>query len=133
MKTLEDFLGDWDLHREIHHDDGTRARFEGLARWRREGQGAICDERGELILPQGRFVSEKRTVWTTDLAVHFADGRFFHQVPPEGGAAGHWCDPDQYDFTYDFGDWPRWSVTCHVAGPRKAYRMTSHYAPMRTD
>ncbi len=130
MKTLKDFLGDWTLHREIHHDDGTQARFEGHARWRPEGTGAVCDERGTLILPQGSFASEKRTIWTAELAVYFADGRFFHTVPPEGGRAGHWCDPDQYDFTYDFDGWPRWSMLCRVTGPRKAYRMTSRYEPL---
>ena len=128
--TLGDLLGRWTLSREIRQADGGRARFEGVAQWTLRDDGAAdYVETGALILPEGRFTAERRYRWAPDLRVFFDDGRFFHAVPPEGGDAGHWCDPDQYDLTYDFAEWPRWQVECRVAGPRKSYVMTSLYSP----
>jgi hypothetical protein len=74
-----------------------------------------------------RFLGERRYLWALDLSVLFEDGRFFHKVPPLGGATAHWCDPDQYDGMYDFSDWPEFAVTWHVRGPRKDYRMETQY------
>ena len=71
--------------------------------------------------------AERRYLWREDLTVWFEDGRFFHQVPAEGGETGHWCDPDQYDVTYHFNDWPDFQVVWRVKGPAKDYRMVSHY------
>ncbi|MBS0123917.1 trigger factor [Aestuariicoccus sp. KMU-90] len=127
-RQLADFLGDWQIARDIRHADGSAARFEGRATWWTEGDGAICLESGTLILPgQGAFQAERRYLWAADLSVRFDDGRFFHAVPPEGGQAAHWCDPDQYDADYDFSAWPDWSCTWRVRGPRKDYTMSSRY------
>ncbi|WGW03247.1 DUF6314 family protein [Tropicibacter oceani] len=130
MVTLDDFIGNWDLARDIRHADGGVGLFTGQANWRREGAGAVYTETGTLDIPgQGRFAAERRYLWAPDLSICFDDGRFFHQVPAAGGAAAHWCDPDQYDVTYMFADWPRWSCTWQVKGPRKNYAMTSRYSP----
>ncbi|MGR3802296.1 DUF6314 family protein [Marinibacterium profundimaris] len=135
-RCLEDFLGRWRLEREITDALGPPARFEGFAEWRPEG-GAdarsedaplLCVETGQLeVSGQGRFAAERRYLWAPDLSVFFADGRFFHQVPPVGGPAEHWCDPDHYRVLYDFSDWPRFRTTWEVSGPRKSYRMVSDY------
>lgn len=127
MRRLQDFLGDWRLAREITHGDGSAARFEGRAEWRAEDAGALYVETGELIIGAGRFAAERRYRWGADLSVWFDDGRFFHHVPPGGGAAAHWCDPDQYDAEYDFSRWPEWTARWRVRGPRKDYEMLSHY------
>ncbi|EPX84948.1 DUF6314 family protein [Salipiger mucosus] len=127
MRQLYDFLGDWQLSRDIAHADGTSARFEGRASWQPEDTGALYVETGELILPQGRFAAERRYRWAADLSVFFDDGRFFHAVPPGGGEAAHWCDPDQYDASYDFTRWPEWQARWQVRGPRKDYVMVSRY------
>jgi hypothetical protein len=60
--------------------------------------------------------------------VYFADGTFFHRfaLSPQPEAA-HFCAPDQYDVTYNFTDWPHWSSTWRVKGPRKDYTMQSRY------
>ncbi|SMX50864.1 DUF6314 family protein [Maliponia aquimaris] len=127
---LAEFLGRWRIAREIIQDDGTRGTFDGVAVWTPEGDGALYVETGTLSLGgQGRFAAERRYRWGGDLGVFFDDGRFFHQVPPLGGPVGHWCPPDQYDGTYDFGAWPRWQVIWHVRGPRKAYVSTTTYTP----
>ena len=128
MRQLADFLGEWRLSREIAQADGSVARFEGVARWvSRADGGADYSETGALITPQGRFAAERRYLWDGDLRVYFDDGRFFHAVPAGGGAAGHWCDPDQYDVTYDFSGWPEWTAVWRVRGPRKDYVMTSRF------
>ncbi|KUF11504.1 DUF6314 family protein [Pseudoponticoccus marisrubri] len=129
-RELADFLGQWALSREIRHDDGSAARFDGLAEWRPEGDGALYVEQGTLEMPgQGRFAAERRYRWAADLAVFFEDGRYFHQVPARGGTDTHWCDPDRYEVSYDFADWPRWQARWRVRGPRKGYVMVSSYRP----
>lgn len=127
MGRLEAFLGQWRLERRIVQGDGGTGRFEGLALFTADGAGALYEERGELILPGGRFAAERRYRWGADLSVWFEDGRFFHAVPPGGGAAAHWCDPDRYDVHYDFSGWPDWQARWQVRGPRKEYTMVSHY------
>jgi hypothetical protein len=125
---LEDFIGRWSLQRSITQADGSSARFEGQAEWQPRAGGALYVETGALVLPGGRFHAERRYLWEADLTVRFEDGRFFHRVPPEGGATGHWCDPDQYDVTYDFAQFPLWSCRWRVRGPRKDYLLCSHYS-----
>jgi hypothetical protein len=61
------------------------------------------------------------------IEVLFDDGRPFHRIDDSAEAA-HWCDPDQYDVTYEFGRWPKWSSRWRVLGPRKDYVMVSNYS-----
>ncbi|MFW2586727.1 DUF6314 family protein [Sagittula sp. SSi028] len=127
-RNLTDFLGFWQISREIAQADGTRALFTGHGTWtQRPDGGADYAETGQLEMGGGRFTAERRYHWTPGLDVYFDDGRFFHRVPAGGGATGHWCDPDQYDVRYDFADWPAWTVVWQVHGPRKDYTMTSRY------
>ena len=135
--TLTDFLGRWAVTRDIRHDDGTEARFEGAAVWTPVAQAdcrvtllpcAWCTETGWLHIPgQGRFEAERRYLWDAALRVHFDDGRFFHAVPPTGGVSTHLCDPDRYTARYDFSAWPDWTCGWRVDGPRKAYTMTARF------
>lgn len=124
-RVLADFIGDWRLSRQICHADGTRATFDGTARWEADGTYV---ETGTLDMGTARFSAERRYRWTDDLDVYFDDGRFFHAVPQCGGDAAHWCDPDQYDVTYDFSRWPEWTARWQVRGPRKDYVMLTTYA-----
>jgi len=127
-RVLADFEGAWHLDRQIHHDDGTTAQFQGTASWVPEGDALLYHERGQLqIAGQVPLTSEQRYRWYPDLRVTFDDGRAFHTVPATGGETAHWCDPDQYDVTYDFTNWPAFRVTWNVKGPRKSYRMISAY------
>ncbi|MEM7719719.1 MAG: DUF6314 family protein, partial [Pseudomonadota bacterium] len=41
----------------------------------------------------------------------------------------HLCPPDRYHVAYDFSSWPEWRTVWSVEGPRKTYRMSSHFAP----
>jgi hypothetical protein len=126
-RVLEDFLGRWDITREISHGDGTRAKFTGTALWQPTAEGARQVERGTLVANGQSFSAERQYLWR-GLDVYFEDGRFFHSVPPEGGHAAHWCDPDQYDVHYDFAHWPNWTARWQVSGPRKDYTMVSRFS-----
>ncbi|WP_104017004.1 DUF6314 family protein [Roseovarius nitratireducens] len=134
VRRLQDFEGEWRLSREVVEADGRRATVTGRAVWSRAGTGLANElayvETGEMRLPGTPPMQvERRYHWAQDLSVFFADGRFFHRVPPEGGETAHWCDPDQYDGAYDFSRWPEFTVTWAVRGPRKDYRMMTIYTP----
>ncbi len=123
-----DFEGEYRLTRQITHADAPPATFAGRASWSREGDGLRYHESGELaIRGHAAMTAERRYFWAPDLKVYFDDGRFFHQVPPSGGHAAHWCDPDHYGVTYHFDDWPNFQVEWRVTGPKKEYKMHTHY------
>jgi hypothetical protein len=128
VRVLADFEGRWQLSRRILHADGPVATLEGRAIWTRAGASLIQSEEGELRMPGLAPLRATRAYrWDEGLDVHFEDGRFFHRVPAAGGSTRHDCDPDTYDVTYDFTDWPVFTVTWDVRGPRKAYHMVSRY------
>jgi len=129
-RRLQDFEGAWRFTREVAEADGRKVTVTGRAVWVRDGAGLAYTETGEMRI-EGHVPMqvERRYSWDSDLAVSFEDGRFFHHVPPEGGKTAHWCDPDHYDGTYDFGTWPEFTVTWRVRGPRKDYRMVTRYRP----
>ncbi|MDW3225601.1 MAG: DUF6314 family protein [Paracoccaceae bacterium] len=127
-RVLADFAGTWQLDRKIAHGDGTQARFQGTALWDGDDRGLDYLETGHLQMGQGpQMQAERRYRWAPDLDVYFDDGRFFHRVPALGGRASHWCDPDTYDVTYDFGAWPCFTAVWQVRGPKKSYKMHSFY------
>lgn len=127
-RSMQDFVGTWELTRRIKHSDGTLVQFDGQAIWAADDDGLCQEESGTLRIGTGApIVAKRRYLWRPELSVHFEDGRFFHDVPPMGGKAAHWCAPDQYDVNYDFAAWPVFQVTWQVSGPRKSYRMDSTY------
>jgi hypothetical protein len=131
-RELDDFEGLWRLSKEITPNGDAPARFDGTARWSRDGDAMNYVETGDLHLQAGGvLVAERRYRWEAPLRVFFDDGRFFHDVPAGGGRAHHDCPPDVYEVLYDFGDWPNWSCRWQVAGPRKDYTMSCRYTPMR--
>ncbi len=127
-RCLSDFEGSWRLHRNITPVTGPTARFEGTAVWSVVQGGCDYVEKGVMTLGnQPPLHAERRYFWSDGLSVYFEDGRFFHQVPALGGVAHHWCDPDTYDVTYDFKQWPQFRVLWRVKGPRKDYTATTQY------
>lgn len=127
-RKLFDFEGRWRLARVIRPAQGPEGRFDGKALWRPVRGGMAYEERGVLRLDgQQEMQAERRYFWDAALDVYFDDGRFFHTVPALGGAAHHWCAPDQYDVTYDFSEWPAFRAVWRVKGPRKDYEMISRY------
>ena len=125
---LTDFLGCWSFERRVQHEAQPEACAVGTAYWRETGAGAEYVESAELrIEGHPPMQAERRYLWTPELDVLFEDGRYFHAVPPTGGVARHWCDPDEYRVQYDFSDWPEFETIWHVNGPRKSYVMTTRY------
>jgi len=131
-RKLTDFEGEWRLRKSIIQDGEADWEFRGTAGWRPHDNGLAYHEYGQLRLGGDKIVTAKRSyLWCPDLSVYFDDGRFFHKVPAEGGRTEHWCDPDLYDVTYDFGEWPEFRVEWSVTGPHKSYRMTCLYSDRR--
>ena len=131
---LMDFEGMWQVVRRIENAAGPDARFEGVARFVRDGAGLTYAEAGELRLEgQAPIRGERRYLWREEgdgrIAVFFDDGRDFHRFDPGAEAPGdrHHCAPDVYDVAYDFREWPEWESRWRVAGPRKDYAMVSRY------
>ena len=131
---LVDFLGEWQFDREI--DDRMLLGVgigKGQARFALSGAVVAYDETSKMAFAGAPpFKGTRRYLWQADdrgVAVLFADGRDFHRLDLVAGTAtaAHWCDPDQYDVTYDFSDWPRWSSRWQVRGPRKDYTMETRY------
>ncbi len=128
-RSLDDFKGRWHLTRQITPADGPSGQFDGIATWSPVTEGLAYHELGMLqIANHPPMQAERRYLWRPDLSVWFEDGRFFHTVPADGGATGHWCDPDQYDVVYTFDDWPSFRVSWRVKGPAKDYTMISDYS-----
>lgn len=128
-RCLADFAGSWALTRRILSPGQADARFEGTAVWAEAAAGRLAyEETGTLTLAgHPPMHSTRRYVWDAALGVWFDDGRFFHTVPPGGGRATHWCDPDYYVVDYRFDDWPAFEVTWQVTGPRKDYASVTRY------
>lgn len=131
---LPDFLGDWQLTRQITDAlHGQNGQLVGHAQFLADGVGLRYQENGQLTLVSGAVLQADRTYfWNNDesgIAVRFADGAVFHGFDPVGRARGttHLCGADTYNVAYDFDRWPDWSATWDVTGPRKDYRSISHY------
>lgn len=131
---LADFLGSWLLTRTI--DDrlaGHVAGFSGTARLTPTDDGALYVETGRLMIPgQAPLEATRRFLWAEAgpgrIAVAFDGGRAFHDFSLAASAsASHDCPPDVYHAHYDFAHWPDWQATWTAKGPRKDYRMVSHY------
>lgn len=129
---LWDFEGTWQVSRRIEDAlSGQEGRFAGHARFERDGAGLRYAEKGVLELGGAKMEAERVYLWRASgsgIEVLFDDGRPFHRIDDSAEAA-HWCDPDQYDVTYDFTTWPTWSSRWRVLGPRKDYVMVSTYRP----
>ena len=131
---LSDFEGVWRIHREIDFAERSLpGRFVGEARLVPHDGGLHYSETGELTLgtaPPMR--AERQYLWRPDgdggIALFFDDGRPFHAFALGPAAeADHDCPPDTYRVAYGFADWPAWTATWRVTGPRKDYTMVSLY------
>jgi hypothetical protein len=135
MSRLSAFIGSYDVERVIEdRRAAAQSRFDGRAVLYLSSTGAVYRETGALILNDQRFHAERSYLWHEDTGriwVRFADGRDFHDFDPKIGglASAHLCGADMYRGGYELSDWPRWSVTWDVSGPRKDYRSITTYVP----
>ncbi|WP_425099072.1 DUF6314 family protein [Tropicibacter sp. S64] len=132
---MADFEGQWTYIRQIDDRTGLgQGQGAGEAVFTLDAAGLRYDESGTMAFATTpRMKNTRSYLWRLaprGIAVFFEDGRPFHTVDPGQGQprAEHWCDPDQYDVTYDFSAWPAWSSTWRVRGPRKDYAMFTWYS-----
>jgi len=133
---LTDFVGVWNLERQIHdHLRDTTGTLTGTAVFKPGESPTTLNyvETGQLkVGTQAPLNAERRYVWQSDghgISAYFDDGGFFHQFVPQGAraAATHFCAPDDYRVNYDFSHTDQWTAQWHVKGPRKRYMMLSRY------
>jgi len=131
------FAGDWTLNRHIFDlDSQWLGRFEGEAILTPTDKGLYYHEEGMLQFGGLTAMTATRDyIWTFPrsnlVRVLFEDGKHFHDfdATEPRPQATHYCDPDEYDVTYDFRKWPDWRAEWRVEGPKKDYRMVSMYSP----
>jgi len=131
------FEGLWDLHRHIYDlDSEWLGKFDGQAKFAVTKKGLHYREEGKLQFGGLTAMTATRDYdWEFPesglIRLRFADGRHFHDFDPSEGRprATHYCDPDEYDVTYDLRKWPEWRAEWRVEGPKKDYRMVSMYTP----
>jgi len=132
-----DFEGRWQLSRLIiDKKAGRDGRFDGEARFERSKTGFTYHETGQIRFPgQAALNASQNYLWTENgqgADVTFSDGRAFHEVKFQPiWETNHECHPDWYAVRYDFSNWPKWSSTWSVKGPRKDYTMVSDF--LRSD
>ena len=128
--------GRWTLTRQIRHGDGRLDRLTGQAMFARSGRQLVLTETGVLNVGDQTLEARQTYIWTEAVGridVYFHDQRPFHSVTLGDPApqTEHLCAPDRYHVAYDFADWPQWSATWRVEGPRKDYEMVSTYVRPR--
>lgn len=127
MLLATDFLGSWTFERQIDDRLGHQQGWvHGQARFTAEGDLIRYHEQGALRIGDGPIMTAERSyLWRfgENVEVMFDDGRPFHEFAPtgEGQGSDHFCGEDMYRVVYDFTNWPGWSSTYVVTGPRKDY------------
>ncbi|MHA6323525.1 DUF6314 family protein [Roseivivax sp. CAU 1753] len=136
---LFDFEGVWRFRRKITDRKlGQISQGRGTLRLTRDGDMLRYEEQVTLDMPgQPPIEGTRRYLWRAcprGIAVLFEDGRPFHVIglPDRAPRDTHHCEPDIYTVSYDLGDWPLWSVTWEVSGPRKDYRMETLFVRDRS-
>ncbi|HEY9537496.1 MAG TPA: DUF6314 family protein [Kiloniellaceae bacterium] len=126
--------GEWSLERRVQDRRAAQdGRLSGAAAFTADGSGLLCREEGRLAIGahEGPALQSYRYVFSTAAraAVHFADGRFFHDLDLTAGAwrCTHLCDPDRYDGDFSALSPDAWRVVWRVAGPRKDLVLDSRY------
>jgi hypothetical protein len=130
--SLPDLEGRWQLSRRIEdRKAGLTGRFDGVSVWRPDGVGLRQEESGVLHYGDATPMQASRVyLWraeAADVAVYFEDGRPFHRLAPGQVSDRHLCAPDTYDVTYDLTEWPVWTQTWVVVGPRKDSTLISRF------
>tara|TARA_R100000687_G_scaffold19296_1_gene15716 strand:- start:5673 stop:6137 length:465 start_codon:yes stop_codon:yes gene_type:complete len=128
---LTDFVGAWQLSRQILQQRGETFSFEGQANFNWSASELIYHESGVVTAPDGRELQAQRSYFWQQtggkLAVLFDDKRFFHSFSAADPNAQHLCGDDHYVVNYNFDHWPLWESRWQVTGPRKDYKMISVY------
>jgi hypothetical protein len=140
ISVLKEFLrGIWNLERRVlDRRAGQAGSLSGAAAFEPEGEGLLYREEGHLSIGgyDGPALQSYRYAFPAAAkgnlaraAVHFSDGRFFHDLDLSAGAwrCMHLCDPDRYEGAFTALGPDEWRVVWTVAGPRKDLTLDSRY------
>ncbi len=135
ISDLKKFLQDsWRLERVL--DDrrgGQQGRLSGQALFAPLESDLLYREEGRLTIGDHAGPAEQSYRYTFPAAdraaVHFRDGRFFHDLDLSRGSwsCTHLCDPDRYEGEFTVLDADTWRVVWRVTGPRKDLTLDSTY------
>ena len=135
ISELREFLkGIWKLERRL--EDGLRGESGALVGEARfTGQGQALAYREEGVLSLGGHSGSAHQSYRYEFpacdraAVHFTDGRFFHDLDLTMGlwACRHRCGDDDYAGQFRALDADSLRVVWQVKGPRKDYVLDSLY------
>ena len=130
--TLEDFAGRWKLERDIALRNGEKFVFNGEASFTWRESYLVYEESGQVIAPNGNvFLAQRTYLWQQQTKgkfdVLFDDKRYFHTFSSAEPYAQHLCGDDHYVVNYAFEQWPVWTSTWQVKGPKKDYKMHGKY------
>jgi hypothetical protein len=125
-------LGTWTVARTLHDAELGDGRFDGEARFTRDGDGVAWRESGRMRLGRydGPAARELRIVRAgSGWEVRFADGRPFHALDLDGGSCAleHPCGEDRYTGEFTVRGPDAFDVRWEVSGPRKAQALTGRY------
>ena len=129
-----DFIGAWRLEREIEDLRlSLTGRLDGRCVFEPDGAELVQTEIGVLRFGEAAPMEARRVYrWREEgarLVVRFDDGRAFHDFEPEAeDAAEHLCGQDVYRVRYAFEEWPEWTSTWRVTGPRKDLILRSRFS-----
>jgi hypothetical protein len=124
-----DLIGTWSLHRSVlDRRAGTSGVVTGVTALRASGPDLVEWTESGTMTFAGRSTPVSRTLLVRRVpddrwAVHFADGRPFHDWV-WGATVVHQCAPDEYTGVLA-GDTERWTVRWETRGPAKDHRLDS--------
>lgn len=128
--------GRWRVERTVRDlADDLTGTFTGTTDFTAEGDGLLHVESGTFewrgtARPAERTLRFRPAPETPGTAVvHFADGRFFHDLDLRSGrhVADHPCSADLYRGEFSAYDADRWRTVWRVKGPAKDLLLTTDY------
>ena len=135
VNDLKGFLqGVWWLSRKL--DDrraGQQGQLTGSAVFSPSGDDLHYSEKGRLLIGDHDGAAHQTYRYAFPeagrAAVHFGDGRLFHELDLSGGrwSCTHLCDPDRYEGSFTVLGPDSWRVVWRVEGPRKDLTLDSTY------
>ncbi|NYI04033.1 DUF6314 family protein [Allostreptomyces psammosilenae] len=134
--TLAYLEGVWRLDRTVlDRATGHRGTFHGAVTFTPLGDGTLhAAERGTLTWEGVPRHAERTLLYRPGFtagtaAVHFADGRFFHDLDLRRGefTAEHFCGADTYAGSYTVFGRNGWNVSWAVRGPAKDLLISSDH------
>lgn len=132
--------GTWELTRDIVAEDGTRlGTFTGAGVFAPQGDVLRYHEQGTLRMGRHDGTASRTLFYqredATRCTVWFEDGHFFHDLELATGVwrVRHPCRADRYDGLFEVAGPDRWTQRWQVAGPEKAYTMSTVYLRRTAD